>query len=38
MMGWVVEDSESIIDEGAFGVHVDEACDDKWVCKETIFE
>jgi len=30
MMGGVVEDSESIVDVGAFGVHVDEAGDGEW--------
>jgi hypothetical protein len=38
MMGGVIEDSESVVDEGAFGVHVDEAGDSEWGCKETIFE
>lgn len=38
MMGWVVENFESIVDEGAFGVHIDDAGDGEWGCKETIFE
>lgn len=37
-MGRVVEDSEGVIDEGALGVHVDEACDGEWGSKESVFE
>lgn len=38
MIGGEVEDFEGVVDEGAFGVHVDEACDGKWGSKESIFE
>lgn len=38
MMGGKVEDCEGIVHEGALGVHVDEACDSLWGCKEATFE
>jgi len=37
-MGGVIEDSEGVVDEGALGVHVDEACDGEWGSKEGVFE
>ena len=37
-MGGVVEDAEGMVHESALGIHIDEAGNNKWGCKEPTFE